>query len=54
MCTTCMQYLWGQKRVSDTLQLKLQLLVSCRMWVLRTEPRTSGRAALTTESSHQP
>jgi hypothetical protein len=34
----------GQKRVLDPLQLELQPVVSCLMWVLRTELRSFARA----------
>jgi hypothetical protein len=35
-----------QKRMSDSLELKLQMSVSYHvMWVLRIEPRSSGKAA---------
>ena len=35
----------GQKRVSDPLELELQVVVSRLMWVLVTELRSSTRAA---------
>lgn len=33
-----------QKRVPDTLELKLQVVVSCLMWVLGIKLRSSERA----------
>ena len=43
----------GQKRAPDTLELKLQAVESCLLWVLGTELRSCGRAAsaLTAEPS---
>lgn len=37
---------WGsQKRVSDHLDLKLKVVVSCPVWFLKIEPSSSARAA---------
>jgi hypothetical protein len=35
----------GQKRESDSLELELQVIVSCQTRVLRLEPMYSARAA---------
>lgn len=35
----------GQKRISDTLKLKVDVVVSYLMWVLETEDRSSTRVA---------
>lgn len=35
----------GQKRTSDSMDLELQAVLSCRTQVLGTEPGTAGRAA---------
>ena len=35
----------GQKRVSGALDLESQVVVSCLMWVLGTEPRSSSARA---------
>lgn len=45
----------GQKRASDPLFLELQAVVSCLVWMLGTEPRSSTRAAciLTSKPSFQ-
>jgi len=37
----------GQKRASDLLELELQVVVGCLMWVLGTELRSFARAANT-------
>lgn len=36
-----------QEKATDTLELELQAVVSCLMWVLGTEPGSFGRAANT-------
>lgn len=41
----------GQRRVSDPLELELQVVVSCLRWMLGTEPMCSARAVSTL--SHQ-
>lgn len=38
-------YLGSQKRTSDPPELELQAVVGCPTWVLRSKPRSSGRAA---------
>lgn len=38
----------GQRKASDRLELELQELVSCSMWVLGTEPRSSVRTVSVT------
>lgn len=44
----------GQKRVSDALQLELQMVVSCPLWVLETEIRFSAEPLMIAERSFQP
>lgn len=39
----CACALRGLQRVSDPLELELKVVVSHLMWVLETEPRSSGR-----------
>jgi hypothetical protein len=41
----CVDVYRGQRRVLDFLELELQAVESCLMWVFRTEPGFSGRAA---------
>jgi hypothetical protein len=44
LCAPCVcSCLWRQ-RASDPLELELQAVVSCLMWVLETEPGSSARA----------
>lgn len=46
MCTIRAGALEGQKRVSESLELKLKEAVSCLMWVLGTESWSSTRARM--------
>jgi hypothetical protein len=43
-CHRCSGALGGQKRASDPLELELQAVVSCLVWVMGSELRPSGRA----------
>ena len=46
MSTMCVcRALTGQKRVSDTQELKLHMIVSWLMWVLGTKVQSSGKDA---------
>jgi hypothetical protein len=36
---------FSQKKASESLQLELQVIVSCQIWVLGTKPRSSGSSA---------
>lgn len=43
MCNFCTGVLEDQKRVSDSLKLEFQMVVSYPTWMLRTEPGTLKR-----------
>lgn len=49
----CIGTLGSRKRVLDPMELQLQEGVSCLMWVLATELRSSGKAVYTRQPSRQ-